>query len=69
MKVTILNKSDIKGGAAKAAYRLHTRLNKIGLDSSMLVDAKFSDEEKIHGLISSSEKIKEKIRKSLTHCL
>lgn len=47
MKILHINTSDIIGGAAKAAYRLHSGLNKAGYDSYMLVANKQSDEKKI----------------------
>jgi glycosyltransferase involved in cell wall biosynthesis len=42
MKVLHLSTSDIEGGAARAAYRLHQGLQQIGVPSEMLVRAKFS---------------------------
>jgi hypothetical protein len=42
MKVLLLNESDINGGAARAAYRLHQGLQATGLDSTMLVRDRFS---------------------------
>lgn len=48
MKVLQLNKSDIQGGAARAAYRLHTGLKKIGVDSKVLVDDKISDDPNVY---------------------
>lgn len=50
MKVLHLNKTDIQGGAARAAYRLHIGLRKIGVDSKMLVDDKVSDDPNVYGL-------------------
>lgn len=44
MKVLMMNTSDINGGAARAAYRLHTGLSNIGVQSQMLVQQKFSDD-------------------------
>ena len=41
MIISILNTSDIKGGAARAAYRLHKGLNEIEQDSYMIVRKKF----------------------------
>lgn len=38
MKITLVNQSDINGGAARAAYRIHQALRAYGLDSNMLVD-------------------------------
>ena len=40
MKILHLNTSDINGGAARAAYRLHQGLRNIGIDSQMLVQDK-----------------------------
>jgi len=42
IKPVLLNTSDIRGGAARAAYRLHKGLQKIGIDSQMLVQRKES---------------------------
>lgn len=44
MKVLIVNTSDIKGGAARAAYRLHHSLLSKGIESKMLVQEKLSDD-------------------------
>lgn len=42
MKVLHLSTSDVRGGAARAAYRLHQGLNQSGISSQMLVRAKDS---------------------------
>ena len=47
MNVLIINTFDTKGGAARAAYRLHKGLNQIGIHSSMLVKEKESQDEKV----------------------
>lgn len=44
MKILIVNISDIQGGAAKAAYRLHRSLLAQSIDSQMLVQNKISDD-------------------------
>jgi len=44
MKILIVNTSDIVGGAARAAYRLHKSLLASGIDSQMLVQNKSSDD-------------------------
>jgi len=62
MKVLILNDSDIDGGAARSAHRLHLGLRHIGLDSQMLVRAKVSDESTIVGPASKREKFISKLR-------
>ncbi|HEY9601126.1 MAG TPA: glycosyltransferase family 4 protein [Allocoleopsis sp.] len=47
MNVLLLNTSDITGGAARAAYRLHQGLHSIGVDSRMLVQYKASDDKTV----------------------
>ncbi|WP_373032451.1 glycosyltransferase family 4 protein [Sulfurovum sp.] len=44
MKVLIVNTSDVQGGAARAAYRLHKSLLVQNIDSKMLVQSKSSDD-------------------------
>jgi glycosyltransferase involved in cell wall biosynthesis len=44
MKILLVNTSDIEGGAARAAYRLHKALLSQGVDSQMLVQNKSSDD-------------------------
>jgi glycosyltransferase involved in cell wall biosynthesis len=44
MKILILSESDISGGAARAAYRLHQSLLSQGVDSQILVQRKSSDD-------------------------
>ena len=53
MKVLLINTSDRKGGAARAAYRLHQGLQKIDVKSQMIVQEKQSDDSTIIG--SSAE--------------
>jgi glycosyltransferase involved in cell wall biosynthesis len=47
MKVLILNESDLDGGAARAAYRLHQGLQHLAVESQMLVRAKFSGDRTV----------------------
>lgn len=42
MNTLVISTSDIEGGAARASYRLHQSLQKIGVNSQMLVRSKFS---------------------------
>lgn len=49
MKVLHLSTHDISGGAARAAYRLHTGLRRIGVDSWMLVQNKQSNNPYVVG--------------------
>ena len=53
MKVVILSNRDVKGGAAVAAYRLFKALRTIGVEASMLVKEKFSEEEHIHSILDN----------------
>lgn len=50
MKVLHLSTSDIEGGAARAAYRLHQGLQQIGIPSQMLVRAKSSGDRTVTAL-------------------
>ncbi|WP_346291210.1 glycosyltransferase family 4 protein [Sphaerothrix gracilis] len=47
MKSLILSTSDIEGGAARAAYRLHQGLRSVGAPSQMLVRAKLSRDRSV----------------------
>lgn len=53
MKILIVNASDIQGGAARAAYRLHRGLLEAGIDSKMLVQNKKSDDYTVTSLANS----------------
>ncbi|MGL5881127.1 MAG: glycosyl transferase, partial [Xenococcaceae cyanobacterium] len=56
MKILLLNTSDLEGGAARAAFRLHKGLQKVGLESQMLVQSKISDDSAVISPNSSLEK-------------
>lgn len=47
MKILIVNSYDIYGGAARAAYRLHKGLQQFGIDSTLVVQKKFSKDESV----------------------
>ena len=47
MKITHLNVWDVAGGAARAAYRLHTGLCRLGQDSRMLVQHRESSDPRV----------------------
>lgn len=49
MNIIHLNHSDISGGASRAAYRIHNMLIKNGINSSMWVDQKKSENNLVHG--------------------
>lgn len=56
MNILIVNISDIQGGAARAAYRLHRALLAEGADSRMLVQSKASDDFTVQGPKSKVQK-------------
>lgn len=62
MRVLVVNTSDIEGGAARAAYRLHCALLAEGVDSQMLVQHKVSDGFTIIGPLTKSQKSFRKLR-------
>ncbi len=45
----LLNTYERAGGAARAAHRLHQGLRRIGVDSQLLVQQRFSDDPSVHG--------------------
>lgn len=49
MKVLLVNTTDISGGAARAAYRLHQGLQQAGVESQMLVQSKLSGDATVQG--------------------
>lgn len=65
MKVLIVNTSDIEGGAARAAYRLHKALLAEGVDSQMLVQSKSSDDFTVLGPQNKLQKGLGKVRPTL----
>lgn len=65
MKVLNINSSDILGGAAKAAYRLHKGLQLVGADSQMLVQSKSSDDFTVLGGKTKLEKGLGKVKPTL----
>ncbi|MDP5337685.1 MAG: glycosyltransferase, partial [Nodularia sp. (in: cyanobacteria)] len=56
IKPLLINTNDIDGGAARAAYRLHQGLQKINIDSTMLVGNKTSDDITVLGANSKLDK-------------
>lgn len=62
MKILIVNTSDIDGGAARAAYRLHKALLSQGVVSQMLVQSKSSDDYRVIGENHKIIKILNKLR-------
>lgn len=51
MKVALINTSDVRGGAARAAYRLHKGFLKCAIDTNILVRHKLSSDEKVFRVV------------------
>lgn len=65
MKVIMVNASDIEGGAARAAYRLHRALLAGGVDSRMVVQSKASDDWTVVGPTTKIQKALGKMRPTI----
>ncbi len=66
LRVSILNSSDINGGASRAAYRIHHALRDAGIDSQMLVNVSSSGDWTVHGPTNTTDKASVLIRQHLT---
>jgi len=64
MKILMLNTSDMNGGAARTAYRLHCALLDTGIDSKMLVQNKISDD---YSVIASEATIQKGVARLRPH--
>ena len=62
MKILIVNASDLEGGAARAAYRLHNALLQENIDSHMLVQRKSSDDFTVIGAEGKIDKAMSRVR-------
>ncbi|MFT6127429.1 MAG: glycosyltransferase involved in cell wall biosynthesis [Flavobacteriaceae bacterium] len=69
MKVLIVSTSDLSGGAARAAYRLHQALVRQKIDCQMLVQSKSSDDYRVLGPTTKFSKGLGKIRPFLDSLL
>lgn len=67
MRILMISTEDIRGGAAKAAYRLHTALRAAGQESAMLVMNKESDNDSVYAPQSNISKGMDTLRISLNH--
>ena len=65
MKVFQLNHSDIKGGAARAAYRIHHALRESGVDSTFLANIAMAGDWTVHAPTSKAGKAWSLIRPQL----
>lgn len=67
MKVLHISHSDLIGGAARAAYRLHLAQLSAGIESKMLVRTKLSDHWTISGPSTKFEKVCNLLRSPIGH--
>ena len=65
MKVFHLNHSDINGGAARAAYRIHHALRAAGIDSRMCVNVAAAGDWTVQGPTSKWNKLSVRLRPQL----
>lgn len=65
MKIVIMNTSDIEGGAARCAYRLHKGLQASGVNSTYFVQNKFGTDEDVLTSRNKLSKLSAIIRPSL----
>ena len=57
MNVLLLSAADSGSGATRAAYRLHRSFLKVGVDSKLLVQVKYTDDSRVIGMTSASSGI------------
>lgn len=62
MRIVHLNHSDINGGAARAAYRIHHALLNSGVDSRMMVNMATSGDWTVQGPTSAQAKLATQLR-------
>jgi len=65
MKILHLSTTDIQGGAARGAFWLHKALRQQGIDSSMFVDRKYSDDETVLSATGPIARVGRRIRARL----
>src|SRR5262245_46161715 len=61
----LLNSEDTRGGAARAAFRLHRGLRRIGVDARMLVQIKHGDDPSVLGSRSLMGTVLNRLRPAL----
>lgn len=57
MKIVALNETDIRGGAARASYRLHQGLQNLGVESQLLVREKLTQDPTVTAIRSLRSKL------------
>jgi glycosyltransferase involved in cell wall biosynthesis len=65
MRVVHLSTTDIRGGASRGAYWLHKALREAGVDSVMLVDRKYGDDDSVVEVSGGGKKVLSALRARL----
>lgn len=65
MKIVMMNTTDIEGGAARCAYRLHKGLQRVGVNSTYIVQNKFSTDEDVFTMQKKLSSVSAVIRPQL----
>ncbi len=65
MKVLIVSTGDIRGGAYRGAYRLHTGLRSVGVDSTMVVREKASEDPSVVTTLGRLKSLRAELGKTL----
>lgn len=68
MNVVHLSTNDVSGGAARSAYRIHTGLRSLGVDSTMLVRSRQSDDDSV-AEVRPSAQLLGRMRHRVRHAL
>lgn len=63
LRVVHLSTSDFSGGAARAAFRLHTGLRRLGVESSMLVEERKTDDPHVRRVSTPGDLVSRAKRK------
>jgi glycosyltransferase involved in cell wall biosynthesis len=69
MRIVLVSSSDLHGGAARAAYRLHKSLIAENADSTLIVQNKLSDDFTVLGPSSRFKAILDSLRPALDHII
>ena len=69
MKIALVNQSDVNGGAARAAYRIHKALLGIDQDSQMWVNDAHTDDETVRLPLNLGQRALSKLRKPVAGVL
>lgn len=69
MKIVIISSSDLHGGAARAAYRLHRALISEKIDTSMIVQKKVSDDYTVISAEGRLSGLVNELRPALDHII